>query len=328
MLFQFHVSYMLILVRLLGVWPYLIDKKAKTVRTTWYLKLYPLAVIFCITVFVTLGTSAFKTQDITWHSLAANLLAIFYGFLFVTCFVSTYVDQHYRFKSIEALIKRCRRHYILRISKFFVIEEFSYVKLLLLYTFKTIVLMIFVAYCIVIRMYLTSLMDGFAVLAFFLINYVISIVPNIFFGAVLLAYYLFKQINIKVKRTTEAAITLSALKADLTQHLRMQRFCELSDRLDEIAVVHLELCKLINALNSVASLQLSSHVTLKFISLLVQMFFVYIYVSAWVQQEGRQFPFTLFVTGIQTAILNVFELTLLALACHMMVEEVKYSSII
>lgn len=318
---------MLIIVRLFGVWPYIIDEKAKTVRTTWYLKLYPLAVIFCIAACLGLGTSSFKTNDITWHSIAANLLVSLYGSIFVICFISIYIDQHNRFIFIEALIERCRRYFILRISKYFVIEEFSFVNLLLLYTFKSKVIMIFSAYCIIIRMYLSSLMDGVAVLAFIAVNYVISIVPNFFFAAVLMAYFLFKQINIKVKRISEAAIILSAPGADVTQHFRMQRFCELSDRLDGIAVLHLDLCKLMNAINSVVSFQITSHITLKSMSLLVQLFFVYIYVNVWIQQDaGRQFPITLFVTGIQTALLNAFELTLLVQACQMMVKEVTFNS--
>lgn len=325
LLFQIHVRYMLMIVRLFGVWPYLIDEKAETFRTTWYLKLLPLAVIFSVIASLALGTPAFKTQDITWHSVAANLLVVFYGFSFITCFFSTYIDQHYRLKSIEALIERCRRLAALRISKYFIIEEFAYVKLLLLYTLKSKVIMIFTAYSIIIRMYVTSIMSGFAVLSFFAINYVISIVPNIFFGIVLIAYYLFKQINIKVKRISEAAITLNTLRPDLTLHFRMQRFCELSDQLDEMALLHLDLCTLMNAINSVTSIQVTSHLTIKFMSLLVQLFFVYIYVSVWIQQEGgRQFPITMFVTGIQTAILNAFELTLLVQACHIMVEEVTY----
>lgn len=325
LLFQFHVRYLLILVRLFGVWPYIIDEKSKTVRTTWYLKLYPLAVIMFFFACVALShVDEYDSTNIIWHSVAANLLMFLYGINFVTSFFTAFVDQNNKFKAIEALIERCHRLFTLRISKYFLIEEFSYVKLLLLYTFKSKVMIIYSVYCIITRMYLTSILHGFAVLAYFGTNYVILIIPNFFFGMVLTSYFVFKQINLKLKRISQAAISLSAGGADFKHTYRMQRFCELSDRLDELAVLHLELCKMMNSINSVASLQLMNHITLRFTSLLVQLFFGYIYVSLWTQldQDGTQFPIKLFVNSIHTAIFNVIDLTLLVHVCHMMVVEV------
>lgn len=323
LLFRFNVRYLLIVIRLLGIWPYLIDEKAKTIRTTWYLKLYPLVVLMFFFASVVLSADSSKTDQIIWHSVAANLLMVIYAMIFVIGFFSLFVDQHYKFKSIEVLIERCHRLFTLRISNYFVIEEFSFVKLLLLYTFKSKVMMIYSAYCIMSRMYLSSILHSFAVFAIFGTNYVTSITPNLFFGCVLTSYFLFKQINTKVKRISQAAIALCAVGAELKKNFRMQRFCELSDRLDELAVLHLELCKLMSSINSVVSYQLNNNISLRFSSLLVQMLFGYIYVSVWTQQkEGSQFPIKLFINSIHTTIFCVIDLTLLIHACHMMVTEV------
>lgn len=324
LLFQFHVRYTLIIVRLFGICPYVTDEKSNIVRTTWYRRLYPPAVIMCFVVFVVLSPPSQKMGEIIWQSDAANLLISLYGIFFAICFFSIYIDHHCKFKYIGALIERFRRLLTLRICKHFVIKEFSYLKLLLLYTFKSNVMMIYLAYCIVFRMYLMSKIDFFATVAYFGTNFVISIVPNLFIGIVLTASFLFRQINLRVKEIFHAAIAISA--AGAKPHL-MQRYCELSDRLDEIAILHLELCKLTNAIKAVTSYQVSNYIVLKFMSLLVQLFFAYMYVSVWIHQKeenSRQLHITLLVTGIQTAILNAVELTLLIQACQMMVVEVTY----
>lgn len=325
LLFQFHVRYMLIIVRLLGICPFYIDEKAKTIRTTWYLKLYPLAVIMCFVMSVVLSPPSLHVGDKIWRSDAANLLIFLYGTFFAISFLSIYIVQHLKFKSIRALTERCHQLFTLRISKYFVIKDFSYVKLLLLYTFKSKILMIFLAYCIVIRMYLMSSFAWFAIVAYFGTNYVILIVPNLFIATVLMAYFLFRQINSRVKRILHRAIALSAAGAKLKKPFRMQRFCELSDRLDEIAILHLELCKFVNAVNAVTSFHVTNYITLKFMSLQLQLFFSYMYASVLIQQEaedGKQLYIILIVTGIQTAILNVVELTFLIHTFQMMVAEV------
>lgn len=111
------------------------------------------------------------------------------------------------------------------------------------------------------RMYLMTIFNGFSVVAYFGTNYVISIVPNIFIATVLTAFFLFKQINLKVKQIFEAAIALSCTGFKVNQNIRMQRFCELSDRLGKIAVLHLELYKLMNSINAVVSYQVTKPTT-------------------------------------------------------------------
>lgn len=207
----------------------------------------------CFAVSLALSPPSFKAGDKIWQSYAANLLIFLYGAFFAICFLSIYIDHHCKFKYIGGLTKRCCQLFTLRISKYFVIEEFSYLKVLLFYTFKSKVMMIYLAYCIVFRMYLMSMFDGFAMVAYFGTNYLISIVPNLFIASVLTAFYLFRQINLKVKRIFQAAIALSAAGAKLRQPICMQRFCELSDQLDEIAILHLELCKLMTDINAVTS---------------------------------------------------------------------------
>lgn len=111
-----------------------------------------------------------------------------------------------------------------------------------------------------------TLIDGTAILLYFGNNYVIKIVPNVFIATVLTMYFLFKQINTKVTQIIKAAMVL-CVGDDLKKHFRMQRFCELSDRLDEIAILHLELCDMLKVINAVASVQLTIHITLKFTNL-------------------------------------------------------------
>lgn len=258
LLFQFHVRYTLIIVRMFGVWPYLIDDKSKTVRTCWCLKLYPLSVLIFFVAAVALSSSVFKS-NIIWHSVAANIFMFLYVMFFGMSFLAIFIDQHYKFKAIEALIRRCHRLYTIRISKLFVIEEFSFVRLLLLYTFKSIIMIIYACYCIMTRIYLTSIVGYSSFLGFIGSYYVISIVPNLFYGTMLSLYFLFQQVNIKIKQVSGVANALSAVGAEIKQNFRMQRFCELSDGLDEIAVLHLELCNIANAINGVVSFQLISH---------------------------------------------------------------------
>lgn len=320
-LFQFNVKYSLLILRLFGVWPSIIDKKTRIIKTTWYLKLYPIIFLTCICQLMIHNSPTFHSTEFEWKSDAANLLVSFYGIWLANCLFSSYTVQYYNNKDLEMVIIYGQLLYA-KLTPYFDINDIKFSNLLIFYTFKSIVMATFLSYTILEKMYMLSASIQRS-LSVFAIHFAILIVPNLFLASMLTVYFLFKQINRKVERIVRLAIVLSS-EAQGKRHFRMRRYCELSDRLDEMAVLHMEICRFMQAINKIATLQLTNYITLKFTSILVQLFFVYMYLSVWNQQDGaRVFPSRLIINDVESILLNAFELAAIAQVSYMVSREVN-----
>lgn len=285
--------------------------------------MYPLTVIFASFAFVMISPPAFKSVQHKWRSDAANLLVSFFAMHLVFSFLSCFVDQHLKYNAIELLAKQCK-YFVTNLTKSFDIAEFSYLNLLILYMFKSIFLVMLYEYCIVAKMFKISKKIRTWAVVFMSANFTILIVPNVFYASMIIVYFMFKQINLKIKRIVRSAASVNSESGtNETKFYRMQSYCELSDRLDEMALLHLEICKLTRDINAVFSLHLTNYITLKYTTKLVHLFFVYMYVSSWAKQDDvHQFPTTLIVNAIQTILINALELAIKTHVCYITAREV------
>lgn len=323
-LFQFNIKYSLLILRIFGVWPYIIDRKSRTFKTTWYLKLYPLIFLIVICKLMIHDSPTFHSTEFEWKSDAANMLVSFYGISLANCLFTLFIDQYYKYKDIELLIK-CGQLLYTKFTQYFDETELKFGHLLNFYTFKSIFMTMILSYSIMEKMYMLSatIQRSMSVVA---IHFVILIVPNLFVASMLTVYFLFKQINFKIECIVRLATNLSSeIGAPKKRHFRMRRNCELSDRLDEMAFLHMEMCKIMQTISTITTLQLTNYITLKFTSILVQLFFVYMYLSVWTQQD-KQFPCRLIINDIESILLNAFELAAITQICYMAAREVNMNT--
>lgn len=104
-----------------------------------------------------------------------------------------------------------------------------------------------------------------------------------------------------------------------TTYSRMQKYCELSDRLDTMTILHYQLCSLWNYFNSIFSLQITFWLTYSVIYIITQLFFDYLLLSFAVTLDFEKLLF-LNITEIGISILHI---CLLANAFEIIVNEVS-----
>lgn len=94
-----------------------------------------------------------------------------------------------------------------------------------------------------------------------------TMVPNMFFAVMLASRFYYERINAAVAATLTEVHRMEET-VDRSEHFRQLDFCRLSDRVDELAVQHERLTRLIGDINRVMSLQLLCS-TINFFGILV-----------------------------------------------------------
>lgn len=95
-----------------------------------------------------------------------------------------------------------------------------------------------------------------------------SMIPNIFYGSLLAIAFYLKQINDKIDDIVVQAQWISNVNEK--KYMKEKRYCDLSDRLDEITAYHSRLIELTIRLNKLCSFQILLSITNFFGLLLIE----------------------------------------------------------
>lgn len=264
--------------QIIGLWPFVFDTKKNLFKTSTSLRLYAgCAFLFQYVCLLSSVTVAIRS-NFNWKSYSSVTIINIYGVLYVFCFVLDYLHQFTNFHKIEIIVTTGRQFYF-KIRHYLNLRELSFMRLLIFYTFIYIILPIYSLYLSTsILKFLTDPSERRSFIFYFLTvmpNLIISVMPNIFMGAILMGYFLFMELNKVLENVMKTARALIKVESSGSKYFRMNRFCELSDRLDEVAVIHLELSTLLKNINNAFSIQLLSYLTYKTTSEVVHMFLLY-----------------------------------------------------
>lgn len=111
-----------------------------------------------------------------------------------------------------------------------------------------------------------------------LVNFIISFLPSYICGGMLLFSYCFKQINLNIKNILKQAeyISIELLtNGKYQRQMTMQQFCDLTDKLETMAIFHLQLSKLSIEFIALGSFQFIVFTCWKLVTSIFQIFTIY-----------------------------------------------------
>lgn len=316
----FCAMYSLFLIRMLGLWPYTIDPRTNKFKTTWCLMLQPIftGTIFCISLFLVLPIilPSFKRQ---WKSDAANMLMEIFGILNIVSLFTTYISVYLQTKNIKSIIVRTQE-IVVKCQRLLTNDTIRSASAVFLYFFKSFILLACFTLLPCLKVWIASLKISGYILPFVVIPILINAtVPILFFGAILFATVYFERINVKIEEIARMANLLTLQKRN--GFGRMRRYCELSDLLDELAVLHMELTRLTQDVCKICNANMTNYIIWLSVNTIVQKLFVYMNISTGLM-DLIAFPKTNVVVGILSITVVWIDLIMFAHLCFTIMREV------
>lgn len=214
-----------------------------------------------------------------------------------------------------------------------------YTGLLLWFTFKTLTLLLAESYSIVRHILLLSPESHncpIPILIWVLYVWIISLLPDVVFGLVLIFRYHFHLLN---QITSEILVDAKSMFATESHRevemsfpkrsphpdgIRMQICCDLSDRLDEVAVLHQELVFLTCLANSAVSVQILIWTVWSVTLFVIKLFLEYFLVAVVLGDETKGLDMDLFFGLLISLTTTFLSVACLASACSQTMCEVKF----
>lgn len=313
-LLQFVAASTLFVLRAFGFWPYFYDGRQRRYRTTWYLLLYPLLVWMLL--FRTFGECAEIVYSDTMYEFRTQtpvMLYSAYGCISMLSFSCNYFLQYRWFRRIE--IDTVRGAQLIRDIRQMVAdtaaarqpqppERCGVIVYFLLYAVKTAVLpALFFATGMWRTMVISSVGTTKTVyIALFEMSLVImGLIPNLHVAMLLCVTVLFAWLNAELRDVVRLAAaeqpTTAGTEAEgaakhrhrrVDHYRRMRTFCELSDRLDRVAGLHMRLTLLTRRLHRMLNVSIVIWLSYKMFDLLSHMFMAYVFAAVHLLEGGHR----------------------------------------
>lgn len=282
-LLRFNVICTIWMAQIFGLWPFFYNKTSKKYQTTWYFQMYPLVV--SIALITGILYSLQKLSSTNFLTAAANIISNLLIFFCVITFLGNYLIQYMHFNKIQNLIENGSAIF----KKSMVLINNSnivFMDRLKLYMVKIVfcqLAYIFSEFVKIQNLLIVKDVSYVPIIFLSILFFIIGFIPNVYYGSILTSTLLFKELNQKIIKVVNSATDLTYQQR---KYYRMKSFCELSDSLDSIAILHYDLCTLTKRINKIFSLQLLGWVTFKYMYNLVELFLCYILACRWITQSN------------------------------------------
>lgn len=118
--------------------------------------------------------------------------------------------------------------------------------------------------------------NSFTLVLIFIVNTIISIIGNMFYGCCMTFVIYYDQINSIIDDiVTQARNTNQNGQVNVTRFYAVRQCCDLSDRIDRLAIQRTKLFELSRSLNGLCEIQLFTSITTYFGILLIEVFGLY-----------------------------------------------------
>lgn len=332
LLFLFHFYERLL--QICGLWPVTFDRNTLTLHSSKVLVVYSICALVVIQIaFI----SAASSLTFVWpndETLLSSDLCSLYVIVIIGMSVLIFLTQYSQLKNLTNLRDHSVR-VLRKIQQIHLKTAEPYASLLLLFTVKSVGLLVAESYCLVRQLLVLSPQSPdcpMSIIIWVIYNSTIALLPDVVFGLVLVISYHFRIVNAVISEIlvdARSGIVCSnphPVKSSHKHHLagiRMQICCDLSDRLDEIAVLHQELSYLTFLANDALSLQLLIWTIWSVTLFVIKLFLEYFLVAAALADATISLNKDLFV-GILLSMSTTFAgVAFLASACSMAMCEVK-----
>lgn len=312
--------YSLILIRIFGLWPYTKDHRTNEFKSTWFLKLQPILTgIILLIPFAVILPKKWPSVTRQWKSDAANVFTDIFGTLQSASLIATYISIFLQTQRVKSIIIRSQE-FMVKSQRLLTEDAIRTTSAILKYLFKSFVILACYTTLVSIILWMTTQsMPGYVLPFVVLPVLLIATVPNLFFGTILFATVYFERINAKIAEIVRNANLLMMQK--YRKFGRMHQYCELSDLLDELAVLHMELTRLTQDVCKLCNLHITGYISWHSMNAIVQKLFIYICISNGLM-ELIVFPTTLIVIWVLTIILIWIDLIMFAHLCFTIICEV------
>lgn len=319
---HFGISVGLFSGQLFGLWPFFFDRRRMIFSYSWYLRGYSIVLIlttlyFCLTNYTTtIGERKSRTYNLTNQIFTGIMVTVL-----VMYFVALHLNHHRIYQLLTLSLRLMDK--LNRIN-----NDLPYMHMLMVFFCKT----MFLDSAIILSSISYASPDEnsiFRVITFWLIpNVMIAMIPDLLFAVMQMISYYFKIINKRMETIMASVRELTITQFDsgtqVTErnHFRMRRYCELSDQIDEIAVLHLELCSLTKGITRLYSAQLLAWTVYGVTMFIVKLFREYIVIAAAINDEGASLKPHLFLNNIISLISTFLGLVFMANVCSKTMNEV------
>lgn len=270
-----------------GLWPFAYDYESKKFKFLWYFTVLPIITISYPLV-VVFFWSEHISKDIYVKNTVVTILSVGFVAFNSINFVIMFFSQYWNFNKIKELILKSYQ-VIRELNSELDKSEFKYGNLLLKFTAKTFIFMSLLIYSIVQSMtrYTKFEHNYIMYIMSVLPNVLMKIHPDVFYGGLMLIHFYLTQINGKVSSVLTKARELSE-NQDLSEQKRYQKminFCELSDQLDRLCVLHCSVIDMSAIFSQICSFQITLWVALGLCVFLINMFQEYISISTSIRND-------------------------------------------
>lgn len=281
----------------------------------WFLHRIP--PLITIGLFFVSMFNSFQVRTQLFHSDVTNTVVFAMGILYTLNFLVSTMHHYVELDNIERVFVRGHRLYG-RLIEANVQPQSAYGRLLVLFAIKGFGLHILYTWFLRSRMQFEYNFIGQS--SVMITSIVHSIVPSLFYAAMLWCYYLLGEINASLRRIVAGTLLVDQ---QIKPFRSQRRFCELSDQLDAVAICHLELCQFIQSLERVVNIPLTLWIAFRCVCVLLEVFSTYMYVSGWLLRPHLGCPLRLMVVAITGGALYAIELAMIANVCLATREEVE-----
>lgn len=315
--FKRFLNIILISTQLFGFWPYVFDSSERLFKHSKVIFIYSSAMVIGInTAYFICFKNLFGVFLNVFNSYGAKVTLMYC--IICTAVISALIHliQIFNLNKLNDIFVKSK-HLMQKLNQVIKMDEVNYLSELLLFTVKAFVIQCF-------RMYLsyTKLAsDPISMIFGYIIpDLMITIMANNFYGAMLIVYVYLKQMNKNIYDVTVLANEINA--SDKKKLQKIDTFCNLSDRINELATYHLRLCFLTRDVCGTLSFHITAWIMHKVCVILVQLFLIYVLVVIFVFRGSRDHLIATLITVVELS-LTIAELLLISKSCNDLSYEVN-----
>lgn len=327
----FCLNFMLFLTQLFGILPYSYDRPSKSLTRNRFSFIYPFLVISTtLSCYLAMGMM-FRDNLPKVTTSSAHIAGKTIYISVMCCLLFTYIIQYFKYRDVEILAPRAKR-LCMEILKLSDLYKLKYKNELALFTCKIFLVNALIIYFGFVHISTVAphlvKASHFYTFAWILPTYMVSIIPDLYFSVFLLFNIGFKQINLRIIDIMIEFRMLNICNDGLDERkfMRMKRFCDLSDRLDEMAIIHSELVSIVREFNGCFSAQILIWTIYIVMNSLLKAFFEYLTLAFYVLRLKLEFEIkfdTLFISNFMLLIMYLLKIGGVTKACSKVIGEVS-----
>lgn len=328
----FCLTLILFLSQLFGFWPYYYDRSKKIFHTNQCIILYPIVIVVSVLV---LNIIVINELTLNFHIDRVPPLARFVsGFAIISAlyFIPIiFFIQYLKLNKLNVLFQRANI-LLIDLWKYCNLQQIKYTKQLFIFTIRIFLINIIIVYCGIFHVTTIAPQEFsknyWRIFVWILPTIIMTILPDVYFTMFLIFHFGYQQINRSISNIMIELRLLNFGQEGINErkYLRMKKFCDLSDQLDKVAIIHFRLSSIVVEFNQCFSIQMIIWTIYLIQNTLGKSFMEYLTIVMYVLKKKSFFYIEmdlLFFCNIVVILMYLLSITSVTKACSKTLSEVK-----